>query len=281
MSRKHTPKPNVLVSVIIPTYQRFELFQQCLNALPEAFGEIPYEVIWVENGSPKAELDKFLNALVKPTNFFPTYFPKNVGFPAACNYGAKIAHGPILLFLNDDVIMGKGSGEALVRNMDDPTIGVVGMKLLFPSEEELIQAQLKHSNVQRMPGRVQHVGLATNIRGQVIHMYLGWTADNKRVNAMREVIAVTGAALMTRRNLFREVGGFDPIYQMGTYEDVDLCMKVKDKGLKVVVDTCAVGKHYAGATAEGYNIAFPLNENEVIFKQKWYNKLVWTEWQAN
>jgi GT2 family glycosyltransferase len=276
-NRKHT-KVNCLVSIIIPSYQRFDLLQKCLNAIPDAFGDISYEVILIDNGSPKVELDKFIKTSVLPCNTRPVYFPENKGFPYACNYGANLAHGALLFFLNNDVIMEKGSGEILVRNMDDPAIGVAGMKLLFPSDEELNEANLKHSNVQRAPNRVQHVGLATNIRGQVIHMYLGWSADNKRVNRVRDVYAVTGAALMTRRNLFREVGGFDPIYGAGTYEDVDLCLKVRDKGLNIVVDVCSVGKHYAGATAEKYNMAFPLNQNKQIFEQKWYNKLIYTEW---
>lgn len=280
MSRKHISKPSFLISIIIPSYQRFDLLQKCLNAIPAAFEDISYEVIIIDNASPQEEKGKFLAHAVFPPNTHLVHLSQNVGFPKACNRGASMAKGALLFFLNNDVILSPGSGVKMIQDLDDPEVGVVGMKLVFPDEEELQKAQLKHSAVQRSPGRIQHVGLFTNLRGQVIHMYLGWSADNPRVNAIREVFAVTGAALMTRRMLFREVNGFDNAFGMGTYEDVDFCFKVREKGLKVLVEIQAVGKHYAGATAEQYNLAFPLNQNKVIYEQKWYNKLVWDEWTA-
>ena len=266
-----------LVSIIIPSFKRFDLLQKCLNAIPGAFGDISYEVILVENGSPREEKQAFLSSAVLPPNTKIIELSKGIGFPAACNKGFRASSGALLFFLNNDVILDEGSGEKLVMAMDDPTVGIVGMKLVFPSEQELTEAQLKHSEVQRAPDKIQHVGLFTNIRGQMIHMYLGWSADNPRVNAIRDVYAVSGAALMTRKNLYREVGGFDEIYGMGTYEDCDYSMKVREKGLKIIVEVDATGRHYTGSTAEAYNLAFPLNQNRMIFEQKWYNKLVWTE----
>lgn len=280
MARKHVQPSKVLVSVIIPNFRRFDMLEKCLKALPDAFGDIPYEVIVVDNGSPLEEKKPFFSSIPPMDTFTVIELKQNVGFPAACNRGVKQSRGPLTFFLNNDVIMETGSGEKLVRAMDDPKVGICGMKLLFPSEQMLIEAGVNYGNGQRPPQTIQHVGLFTNIRGQVIHMYLGWSGDNPRVNAIKDVYAVTGAALMTRRGLFLSCSGFDPVYGMGTYEDVDYSMKVREKKHRIIVETGAVGTHFAGATAEKFQLAFPLNENRMIFEQKWYNKLEWTEYLA-
>lgn len=269
-----------LVSVIIPSYQRFDLLGKCLGAIPAAFAGLSYEVILVDASPADA-----WNAFWGPRPIDPTVrlfrLSQNRGFPFACNKGAQNARGALLFFLNNDVILPPNAGAGLVCEMDDPAVGVAGMKLVFPEEGALTEANLKHSAVQRMPGKIQHTGLFMNIRGQVFHMYLGWDPSNPRVRALHEVPFVTGAALMTRRTLFRELEGFDLAYGMGTFEDVDYCLKVTQKGLRCVVAPDIYGTHYAGATAEGCNIAYPLSQNQVIFQQKWYNKLTWNEWMAD
>jgi GT2 family glycosyltransferase len=285
MSKKrvqtHQSTYRPLVSVVIPSYLRYDLLQRCLDSLPAAFGGVPYEVVLMENGSPQEEREKFYSTAALPPHTTTVMLHKNLGFPEVCNRGASRASGALLFFLNNDVILDPGAGETLVCNMDDPTVGVAGMKLVFPTDAELNDADLKHSDVQRAPECIQHVGLYMNLHGQVIHMYLGWSADNPRVeSAPYSVFAVTGAALMIRRRLFFDVGSFDLAYGKGTYEDVDLCMKVKETGKRVVIDTKARGKHFTGATAEKYNLGFPLNENQMLFNQRWYNKLVWNEWEA-
>lgn len=269
-----------LVSIVIPHYMRYDLLQDCLDAIAPAFGEIAYEVILVENGTPKDIKRPGLANIVLPPHTRLIELTQNVGYPGACNRGAKEARGPLLMILTNDVVMRPGSGEALVKAMDDPTVGIVGMKLLFPTEAQLTRAGLKHSEVQRSPETVQHVGLFTNLHGQVIHMYLGWSADNPRVNAMRDVYAVTGAAFLVRRKLFWECGGFDPAFGAGTFEDVSLCLSIRERGARVIVEVGAVGTHYNGATAEKHNLAFPLSQNRMIFEEKWRNKLIWSEWWA-
>ena len=284
MSKTRKPHKKVslsfLVSIIIPVYGRFDLLKKCLDAIPDALGDLSYEVIIIDNASPIEEKGDFYPKAVLPPNTKVIFNSKNMGFPAACNKGFKLCSGALLFFLNSDVILNKGSIEILVRAMDSPGVGVAGMKLLFPSEGELSEAQLKHSVVQRSPDTIQHVGLFTNIHGDVTHMYLGWRADHPRANKLRDVFAVTGAAFMTRKQLYKELGGFDEIYGMGTYEEVDFCMKVKEQHLKIIVEPAAVGIHYTGATGEKFQMAFPLNKNRTVFTQRWYNKLVWSEWQA-
>jgi GT2 family glycosyltransferase len=136
--------------------------------------------------------------------------------------------------------------EKMAQSMKDPSIGVCGAKLLFPL----------NSSSTRPAGKVQHVGMAVSIRGDVIHPLIGWSANNPRCCVSRDVFGVTGACFMTRRDLFRKIGGFDTAYGAGTYEEVDFCMRVRNVGKRVFVNCGAQGWHYAGATAEKKGVGF-------------------------
>ena len=254
-----------LLSIIIPVHGRFDLLEQCLSALPEAAGDITYKVILIDNSSPKEEADPFYAKL--PNAFAVIRNKTNVGFPKACNQGARKSLSPLLFFLNSDVILKPGAISNMVKVLDDPNVGIVGAKLIFP-----------HGTQSGPEGKVQHVGLATDIRGDWIHLFIGWNPDNAKVRRVRDVLAVTGAALMTRRSIYSQVGGFDEVYGMGTYEDVEYCMKVRLTGKNIIVEQSAVGEHWTNATARQYGIGFPLQQNKSIFMSRWMNKYPWSSW---
>jgi GT2 family glycosyltransferase len=270
MARKRKKKRKLnLVSVIIPVYRRFDLLQKCLESIPGAFGDISYEVIIVDNGSPADEARFFYDDWKQHRVIRNK---ENMGFPKACNKGANQAKSPLLFFLNSDVILDKGSGDLLVRAMDDPGVGICGMKLVFPEEDSTKKGLMGPA------GKIQHIGLSTSIRGDMVHHLIGWSADNPRVNKVRDVYAVTGAALMVRRNLFRDLGRFFEGYGLGTFEDIDLCLAARDLGYNVIVEPKAKGVHYTAATSREYDMYHPLQTNKMIFMQRWQPKLMWTEW---
>ena len=267
--------PKDLVSIIIPVYGRFDLLAQCLTAIPEAAGDLPYNIVLVDNNSPEKNVaDDFYQSIQSNMpNTFVIRNKENMGFPYAINQGAKRKFSPLLFFLNSDVILRKDAIVNLVKAIDDPKIGVVGAKLLFPDNA----GGLKQDTAVRPPGKVQHVGLCTNIRGDFYHVFIGWSADHPKVMKVWEVYAVTGAAMMTRRKLFDQIGGFNLSYGFGTYEDVDYCMSVRELGYNVIIEQSAVGTHYTGATAEQYKINYALDQNRLIFMSRWAKNLNWTE----
>ena len=267
-----TISPNTLVDVIIPAYGRFDLFKLCLDALPAAMGDLTYHVIIFDNGSPKPEADVFYSQ-INP-KYVVIRNRDNMGFPHACNQAVRWGKSPLLFLLNTDVILEPNSVNLLVRDMDDPAIGVAGMLLTFPDDLAGLNPQIRPS------GKVQHVGLASNVTGQIIHPLIGWTVDNPKVQKVRDVLAVTGAAMMTRRILWNKCNGFDEIYGVGTYEECDFQMKVRQLGHSIIVDTKARGVHYTGATAEQYRIAYPLNQNRMTFLSRWMNSMPYTEYVA-
>ena len=83
------------------------------------------------------------------------------------------------------------------------------------------------------------------------------------------MFSVTGATFAIRREAFEKAKGFDSIYGLGTFEDVDMALKIRSLGYKIWVDTNAVAYHYVGATSEVRKEPFPLEQNRAIFIQRW------------
>lgn len=277
--RKRKPKTlKALVDIVIPVYGRFDLLKQCLASIPKAAGKVPYTVTIVDNNSPNRG-DFYLrpDSGYDLSNINVISNDSNKGFIGACNQGARRGRSPLIFFLNSDVILEPESISELAKTMDNPEIGVAGMKLLFPDATQLQESGL---NPHMRPAKlVQHAGLTTNIRGEVVHAFMGWSSENKKVNTVSDVMAVTGAALITRRDLFKRIGGFDKDFGMGTYEDVSLCMSVRKLGYNVVVNPKAEGTHFVGASSEKYETLFPLNQNYQIFVNKWRDYM--RQWDYN
>lgn len=267
-----------LVDIVIPVRGRFDLLERCVASIYSAFPGISYNIIIVDNNSAESvgkdvamEFYRKLENSVEELTVIRNN--DNPGFSASCNQGARRKSSPIIFFLNSDIILDPGSGSLLIQSLDDPAVGIVGMKLRFAEEGDYVDAGLNPSI--RPAGKLQHAGLSVNVNGDVYHPYLGWDTDHPRINAQRAVFAVTGAALMLRRNTFLKAGGFYEGYEVGTYEDVDLCMMVRDQGQEVIVNPAAEAVHYTGATVEQLQFPYPLNQNASLFRSRWMNKLIW------
>lgn len=262
-----TVTPKHLVDVVITTSGRWDFLEQCLNALRKQ--TLKPNIIIIDNASDeneRREHEYLFNGVVSRR------LKQSFGFPAANNQGAALGNAPAILFLNDDCVLEDETAiQKMFSMMEDPTIGICSIKLLFP---------LSSTSANRPPGKVQHIGIALGIKGDTCHPLVGWSANHPKTNVSRDVFAVTGACLMVKRFIFEKVGKFDLAYGMGTYEDVDLCLKVRSVGQRVFVNTNAVGYHYAGATSEKKQTPFPLLLNSNIFKTRWQGSplLAWDEW---
>jgi len=261
-----------LIDIIIPVMGMPELVLNCLASIPAAAKDLSYQIIIVDNGSKTEEITQYRN-YGKETfgdRFHVLEQHKNTGFPAACNRGVRFGYSPLLFFLNDDVVLYPDSIDKLVKVMDEPKTGAVGMKLIFP---------LNSTAQGRPAGKVQHVGISTNIRGEFIHNFIGWSPDNPRVLRIKESYAITGAAMMTRRNLFKQAKGFNEEYGLGTMEDVEYCLTLRDMGYNIRIEQEAIGEHFVGATALDKNIQYPLQNNKMLLMQHRENRLLYTEWE--
>jgi GT2 family glycosyltransferase/SAM-dependent methyltransferase/Flp pilus assembly protein TadD len=215
-------------SIIIPTWNKVELTMQCLTALASNTGNASFEVIIVDNGSTDGT-QEFLSTLSGDLQLILN--KENLGFAKACNQGARVARGKYLVFLNNDTIPQPGWLSSLVSEVDaHPEVGVVGSKLLYPD------------------GTVQHAGVVRDCQHLLpYHIYKSFAGSHPAVNQRREFQIVTAACLLIRRSLYEDVGGFDEKYVNG-FEDVDLCLKVRERGHVVVYQPRSVVVHLESQT---------------------------------
>lgn len=201
------------VSIIIPVYNRAVITRQCLEALMAPPGEaVEHEIIVVDDAS--ADMTPRLLRSYGSRIHVVTH-GENLGFACACNDGAAAASGRLLIFLNNDTIPIRGWLEALVAYADvHQSASVVGSKLLFPNET------------------IQHAGVVISQDALPRHLYAGFPADHPAVNKSRRFQMVTAACMLVRRSAFEQVGGFDTAFRNG-YEDVDLCLRLGERGHEI------------------------------------------------
>lgn len=215
-------------SVIIPVWNRCELTRDCLTALAKTTEGVSWELIVVDNNSTDGT-QSFLSSLAGDVRIIRNQ--ENLGFAKACNQGAQAARGKYLVFLNNDTVPLDGWLRALVSEVEGHSeVGVVGSKLLYGD------------------GTIQHAGVVF-LRAQLspYHIYRQASAELPAVNIRREFQVVTGACMLIRRTLFEEVGQFDEEFRNG-FEDVDLCLKVREKGYQVVYQPRSVLYHLESQT---------------------------------
>ena len=215
------PDPAPLVSVIIPTRDRAELLRVTLDGL---FGATDYpaiEVVVVDNDSREPETHALFAAYRSDPRLRVVPVPGPFNFSDLSNRGAAAASGPVLLFLNNDIeVIEPGWLGELVSIALAPDIGAVGAKLLYPD------------------GTVQHGGVILGIGGVAGHSHLGVAGDDPgyfaRMVLAHEVSAVTGACLAMRADIFAAVGGFDAEDLKVAFNDVDLCLRIRAAGYRIV-----------------------------------------------
>lgn len=260
------------LDIVIPVHGRGDIVGDCLEALGSQIFQ-DFHVHIVDNDSPKDDSVWKVYEDFSSSNWITVYTTrKNPGFPASCNYGVKKGSAPYILLLNDDVILQPDALEKSLKFFDDPKTGVVGLRLHFPTEYKGLEG------AKRPADTIQHVGLSLNIKGVVHHPFVGWPTNAKRAKRISYCWAVTGAYLMTPRQVWKQVGGLDEIYGMGTFEDADYCLKVSASGKHIRLCNDTFGVHYTGATAEHYRIGYPLTQNNNIFMTRWHEKLQWMDW---
>lgn len=207
------------VSVIIPSKDQPELLRECIGGIIRCGGGSFCEILVVDNGSSRENREKVEKLLQELTAFVPCrylYEPMPFNFSRMCNLGAGAAKGKLLLFLNDDVTLAlPGSLAEMAELAARDYTGAVGMKLLYPDS-----------------GRIQHAGI-TNLPMGPVHK-LQFCADGEpyygRANCCRRnVLAVTAACLMVKKERFEEAGGFPEELQVA-FNDVSLCFALHELG---------------------------------------------------
>jgi GT2 family glycosyltransferase len=243
------------VSIIVPVRDRLELTRQCLEAIRRTAAHVPHEVVVVDDGSTDATREHLAGEEARGT-LRAVLNAANEGFGRSCNNGAAIARGEHVVFLNNDTIPLPGWLDALLAELeDDPTVGAVGSRLLYPGWQ------------------VQHAGVLFDERSRPYHVHRGAAHDDPAVLEACDVPAVTGACLALRAGELAELGGFSDAYRMYV-EDVDLCLAVWCRGQRVRYrpDSVLVHLESASATDVAWRDARVL-EGLAILHERWAGRL--------
>ena len=229
----YTIPENAKVSVIIPSKDNSQVLQRCLDTLTNCTVEVAYDVLVVDNGSNE-EQRLAIQKLQEQYHFQYLYEKEMFNFSRMCNRGAKASRGEYLLFLNDDIEMieenwlSRMLGQAAL-----PWVGAVGAKLYYPYSESEVPI-------------IQHVGI-TNMRIGPAHK-LGGRKDEGNLyhghnGVTYNMLAVTAACLLVKRDRFEQVNGFDEELEVA-YNDVDFCMKLYEAGYYNVIRNDAILLHH-------------------------------------
>jgi len=270
MSKKNKT-PTTLLDICILTSGCVDLFEKCIDAVLTQHKSVSSRIHVMINCPPDDTVSKY-NEVIKKLPSSARVDRRTgamLGFPAAANRLMKQGLSPLILFVSDDVILHPNCIDTLIKRMDDPTIGLCGLKLLFPDTS---------TEPGRPAGKVQHVGHIMNIRGEIEHIFIGWDAVHPKTCISRECFSVTGASFIVRRNLFMKAHGFYEGYGAGTFEDVDLAITIRNLGSKIFIDADATAYHYVGATVKLLKKGFPLQENAMILRQRHINNFTWDGW---
>lgn len=220
------------VSVIIPFRDQPEMTERCVNALLKNQNYKNLSLILVDNFSTETETLEFLQEIRTDPRVTLLRMEEKFNFSRLNNKAAQCSRSDYLFFLNNDVIIHqKDFIKTMIQEaLSTPDVVIVGARLLYPN------------------GTIQHAGVAVgpDVIGAHMHRmrpghdygYIG------RICLSHEVTAVTGAAMLIRKDIFESVGGFDEKNLPVAYNDVDLCLKVRQKGGKVIYCADAIAEHF-------------------------------------
>lgn len=241
-----------LVSVVMVTYGNWSLVRASLEALLEQTDPV-YELVVVDSASPDETPEK-LSAEVEGAVFVLS--DENLGFGGGSNRGAEVARGRFLCFLNSDAMVEPGWLEPLVEVLEqDGGAGAVVPMLLNPD------------------GTIQEAGSVIDSVGWSHALGAGESPSAWSHRFRREIDYGSAACLLVERQTFWEVGGFDPAYGLGYFEDVDLCFKLKERGLRTIYEPRSRVVHERHGSGTSQQARQRMEANRAVFYRRWSERL--------
>lgn len=228
------------LSVIIVNHRTEECLPECITAVTTSNNLPAAEIIIVDNPAD-------LSGATRPAPTIPIRrisTPNNLGFAAACNFGAAKAEGPILMFLNPDV------------TVDADSIAHLSSALFSGQKIGLVGGRLRNPNGSFQPScrRFPTIGRLLFSRGSVLGLFFGKDRSSYQLPDYDQTTIVdwtAAACVMMPKRIFDEVGGFDPSFRL-YLEDTDLCYRLKQAGYQVLYVPAAGARHQWGASTRHY-----------------------------
>lgn len=241
------------VSIVIPVYNQFGYTYNCLKSILEHTEKTTYEIIIADDCSTDQvkELEKVVSGINVIHN------EKNLRFLLNCNNAAEQARGAYILFLNNDTQVQPNWLRPLVDLMErEKEAGMVGSKLVYPD-----------GSLQEAGGILWKDGSAWNYG----HLK---NPEDPEYSYVKEADYISGAAIMIRTSLWKEIGGFDTAFAPAYYEDTDLAFEVRKHGYKVFLQPASIVVHFEGVS-NGTDTSSGLKSYQVVNQNKFFEK--WKE----
>lgn len=254
---------NPMVSIVIPNKDHTDDLELCLFSMSRKSTYRNYEVLIVENNSEKEETFEYYKKL-------PERYPKvrvltwekEFNYSAINNFAAEEAQGEYLLFLNNDVeILTPDWIEEMLQNCQQENVAAVGAKLYYPDDT------------------IQHAGVVLGLGGIAGHIMCRASREDPgyfgRMISVQEISAVTAACMMVKKSEFDSVKGFDETFQVA-FNDIDLCMKFRAAGKKIVFTPYAELYHYESKSRgleDTPEKQFRFDKEVKRFQEKWAQQL--------
>ena len=224
------------VSIVIPNKDQVPVLDRCLASIRNRTTYKNYEVVIIENNSTDPKTFAYYDtaqAADPRVKVVTCQTDGTFNYARLNNFGVAQTTGDYVLLLNNDTeVISPDWLEQMLGPATTPGVGIVGAKLLFPDDT------------------IQHAGVCFHREGPA---HLGFHLPRNSHDyyqyylVMRDCTAVTGACLLTSRKLWDELGGMDEKYAV-SYNDVDFCLRVRQKGLRVVYQAAAELYHYESIT---------------------------------
>ncbi|HWC14409.1 MAG TPA: glycosyltransferase [Actinomycetota bacterium] len=229
------------VAILIPTRDRVQLLRKCIRSIRTRSTYKNYRIVIIDNGSREERTLQFLESFDGSVVRYPGPF----NFSRMMNEAASQVRSEFLLSLNNDVeVVSAEWIEAMLEHGQRSEVGAVGARLRYPR------------------GGMQHEGMVIGLYGAAGNVscegYFGLG------EVVRDCSAVTGACMLTRSEVFRDVGGFD-LSMPVAFSDVDYCLRLRELGYSVIYTPYALLVHREGASRG----KITPSEDEAAFLRRW------------
>lgn len=247
------PEKLPLVSVIVPTKDGLEYLSRCLDGVLKRTDYLNLELIIVDNQSEKPETLAFLEEIKRnDARVKVLSYDESFNYPAINNMAIERSSGEIVCFLNNDIeIINSGWLHEMVSHAMRSDIGAVGAKLYYPNDT------------------IQHAGVFLGYRGLAGHVYRYmpryWSGHWARASLIQNFSAVTAACMVMRRKVFDEARGFDEVNLPIVFNDIDLCLRIREMGYRNLFTPYAELYHWESVTRG----MLAYQSEEEYFKMRW------------
>ncbi len=259
---------NGILSIVIVNYNAGGILADCVASIISTGNQV--QIIVVDNASSDSSLDCLTSSISGNDKVSVIKNDTNLGFSAACNIGVRCAVGEYLLFLNPDCIVHQEALLIMMEAFDEsPSIGMVGGLILNPDATE--QAGCRRAIPTPMRALMYVTGLSRLKAWKGSYFSDFRLNDESLPEKVVMVEAISGACMMVRRSAMEDVGLLDEGYFMHC-EDLDWCMRFRNKGWGILFSPSARVTHYKGTCSESRPIFVEWNKHKgmVRFYYKYF-----------